>query len=731
MNRIAGRVYIKRPDGGHEALEPAVGVVVSTDSTVGVTDAKGAYSLPVRDGDRFVKITTPRGMRADGAWFHDFGSEQEALGAGSFDFTLASDPARDVEEFQFLQITDLHVDSRKGRVTPQILREDLSRLMAGWSDKAAFLAVTGDLTTHADVEELVGARQVLSEQPLPVFGLPGNHDLRGEGGTKRYIDHLGPDSYSFDWGPVHFIAYNAVDDEPPTLTSWLLQDLAQVPKGRPVVLLLHFPLGDIFYAALRPYPIVASLSGHWHASRLYHDGQTAHYVTPPLSFGGGDYTPGCYRVFTWNGGELQAQTFALPPVSLQVEAGASSPALGYGFRAADEEPVGRAPNPSGTLTPLEWPHPMGGTARVNVAEAPRGSENGTPRTQVTEAWRFRLPGGVRLAAPVVSSGRLLIGTQDEDRPQGGQVVCLDASTGEHQWTTAVGESVKNTLACHDGLVIGVTITGEVFALDIESGAPVWRAALHTPSLRWIYSAPLVENGRVVVGMSGHFACFDAATGETVWERRDLSGSDWICSFVSPAAADGLVIVGFSGQDVGLLAFDADTGEIRWQSGDRTDSASSTPAVCGDVFYVVRRGGMLQKLTVGSGEVLWTSELPARTPATPVPHGESLYLAAGDGRVLAVGTDDGALQWDRHIGAGVLGAAYYGGFSAASIGTPLLAGEALWLPGGDGVLHAFAAADGAELAQHHIGVPLLSAPVPATDGLYVTDTSGCIHALRYV
>ena len=107
-----------------------------------------------------------------------------------------------MEEFTFLQITDLHVDVRDGRVNAQILREDLRRLMTNWSDKAAFVAVTGDLTTHAEVQELVDARQVLSEQPLPIFPLPGNHDLRGEGGTERYLDHFGPDSYSFDWGPV-------------------------------------------------------------------------------------------------------------------------------------------------------------------------------------------------------------------------------------------------------------------------------------------------------------------------------------------------------------------------------------------------------------------------------------------------------------------------------------------------------------------------------------------------
>ena len=126
--------------------------------------------------------------------------------------------------------------------------------------------------------------------------------------------------------------------------------------------------------------------------------------------------PGCYRVFKWADGELQGRTYALPPASFEVDGDPSEiSALGYGFRGT--EPAGRAPNSNGTLTPMEWRHHMGRTDRVNVVEAQGESTASARRTQLTEAWRFQLSGGVRLAAPVVSHGRLLIGTQDEDRPK--------------------------------------------------------------------------------------------------------------------------------------------------------------------------------------------------------------------------------------------------------------------------------------------------------------------------
>src|SRR5690606_23284779 len=251
-----------------------------------------------------------------------------------------------------------------------------------------FLVITGDVAGTGLPEELLAARRAVDGLPLPTCWLPGNHDVETGAGVEPYADVFGPDSYSFDWGPVHFVCCISVADGPDAPgRRWLHATLALIPRERPVVLLTHYQLDAAFFKDLEPYRIVASVSGHWHSSRLYHDGRVAHFNTPSFGFGGIDYSLRSYRVFTWSEGELAAEAYALLPA----DAGGRSAAAGWSFRAAapgaalDGGPCG-----PGRLAPREWPQHAGGPARVSRLEGPRV-------TGVETVWRRALPGGVHMA----------------------------------------------------------------------------------------------------------------------------------------------------------------------------------------------------------------------------------------------------------------------------------------------------------------------------------------------
>lgn len=722
MRRISGVVRMQR-SRARSVATPLANVVVSTDAAACVTDDDGRYTLPVADTDRFVKITTPSGMRADGPWFYDL---HDASEEGPMDFMLVEDAARASDSCRFIQITDLHT-LRRGPSTPELVREDVARVAASWADRADFIVLTGDIAGAAAVEDLASARLALTDLPLPVFWLPGNHDLPNDRHPGPYADVFGPDSYSFDWGPLHFVAYNSITDAPDSAgRRWLQRDLSLVPPNKPSIFLTHYQMDAAFFKELQPFRVVAGISGHWHSSRLYHDGRTVHFTTPSFGFGGIDYSPRCYRVFSWSDGTLEAKTYGLLPD----DAGGVSAATGYSFRAgacgdATREDAGQGKD---ELVPVEWPQHAGGAARVNRVHVEHIGG-------VEPVWRTPLPGGLHMAAPVVHGGRLFVGLLDEDRPRGGRVICLDAATGAALWTASVGESVKHSLAAADGRVVGATVTGEIFALAADSGRELWRRNLHDPSRRWVYSAPLIVDETVYAGSGGHFVALDARTGDVLWERRDLSTDDWMSSYVSPVfdAATGAVITGFFWQRLGLLALDAADGATRWvHEGPGPHSAVSTPAVAEEALYVLRVQGALQKVDPRTGDVIWHAEGPAQwSPATPVPAGERVYVASGDGRVLAVGADDGTVVWDRELPEAWSDVAAFRRRSAAALATPLLMGEVLWVPGADGVLYGLDPVDGAVRVEHRVGTPLLSAPVPAADGLYIADTSGCIHGLRLI
>jgi PQQ-dependent dehydrogenase (methanol/ethanol family) len=227
------------------------------------------------------------------------------------------------------------------------------------------------------------------------------------------------------------------------------------------------------------------------------------------------------------------------------------------------------------------------------------------------AWKVHLKSGhtraySQEATPVVYKGVMYISTGNDD------VFALDAATGKQLWLWKSGVPVtKITTACcgfsnrgvalGDGKVFIALITGQLVALDQQTGRPVWR----TWNTRWqeggtMTLAPLYYGGKVIVGVSGGemgvrgaVTAFDAKTGAQVWRFYTCpaygepgggtwSANEWqhcgaaVWSTPSVDVDRGLVYFGVGNPDPwsdrgpgddlftdSFVALDVDTGTLRW------------------------------------------------------------------------------------------------------------------------------------------------------------------------
>ena len=627
--------------------------------------------------------------------------------------------APDASSFTFVQVTDIHMAPGR-RTELSYLREDLAQIAS--SAEFDFLVATGDLTDTTSSVELAECVKGLSEVKKPVFPLPGNHDTYDREVGTQYIDAFGPRWYSFDWGPVHFIVYDSIrENDTAPQREWLVRHLEEQPSDRPIVLLTHFQLNQSFYDLFKGHNVVASVSGHWHTSRVWFDGRITHFNGPSLSFGGIDYSPRAFRVFRWESGKLGCRTHALG-------ANAKSALAGAAFRPAGAPGIissnGRLADADGN-----WPQLGGSPQRTpKISAVDQGAYKKI--TGLQAVWSAQLPGVVNLASPVTADGRLFIGTMFEDAPGMGGVTCLDAATGEQIWTRGVGDSVKNSLAIANGLVIGVTVSGRVFALDAASGDEVWHRQLGDPSMRWIFHSPLVADDRVYVGSPNHFAAYDAATGKVRWTREDLGASDWISSYSSPTLADGVLIAGFLWQRSGLVGLDPDTGKTLWlQEGKPADSAVSTPIASGAYAWVIRHKGAFQCLRARSGELVWEYQTGAGwSPAAAALDERKLYVADGRGGLHALDRNSGELVWQWQSPQQLLDMGPYSRGRSALLAAPLIRGEQVLVASLDGKIHIIDRDTGNAAGAWDAGFPLASGPVPYGEAVLQTDTGGRLHAL---
>lgn len=215
--------------------------------------------------------------------------------------------------------------------------------------------------------------------------------------------------------------------------------------------------------------------------------------------------------------------------------------------------------------------------------------------------------GLQETTPVVADGIMYL----TESPS--SVTALDARSGNllWHWTPDISNEVLNIgfprinrgVALLDNNVYVATLDARIFALDARTGAVRWESQVADNSLGFSLTlAPLALDGKIIVGVSGAEAgvrafldAYDAVTGERLWRTFTVpapgepgsetwqgddwetgGGSTWLTGSYDPEldllywttgnpAPDwnGDLRPGDNLFTCAVIAFDPDTGEMRW------------------------------------------------------------------------------------------------------------------------------------------------------------------------
>ena len=191
---------------------------------------------------------------------------------------------------RFVQISDSHIGFDKPANTDvtATLRAAIAKIKAA-PEPPAFVLHTGDLTHLSKAAEFDTLQQVLADLSMPVFYVPGEHDVLEDEG-KRYLERFGKGTlgagwHSFDHGGVHFIGLvNVVNLKAGGLGTlgaeqleWLEKDVKHLKSSTPIVVFAHIPLWSVYpewgwgtddsaraLSYLKRFGSVSVLNGHIH-----------------------------------------------------------------------------------------------------------------------------------------------------------------------------------------------------------------------------------------------------------------------------------------------------------------------------------------------------------------------------------------------------------------------------------------------------------------------------------
>ncbi len=150
-------------------------------------------------------------------------------------------------------------------------------------------------------------------------------------------------------------------------------------------------------------------------------------------------------------------------------------------------------------------------------------------------------------------------------------------TGLHtEWVFHVGNSdrMEVTPLVVDGIMF-VTSANDTFALDARTGRQIWHNSrpisegLIDDASRHISRGVAIWHSRIYRQTdNAHLLCLDARSGNLIWE---IAYADWNKNYgatAAPLVVNGKVIVGTSGGDDGVrgfvAAYDANTGNLAWR-----------------------------------------------------------------------------------------------------------------------------------------------------------------------
>ena len=234
-------------------------------------------------------------------------------------------------------------------------------------------------------------------------------------------------------------------------------------------------------------------------------------------------------------------------------------------------------------------------------------------------------------------------------------------------------------------------------------AEAWRRMPERP----LTYRPAVGTRNVYLALGNQLAAWDVATGEPRWAPIELDSD----ISAAPVALGQQVVIASRGR--------ADTpARIWWFASDSTmlaqtpvsDAVNEISAVPGTVLYIDGRGvGRL-----GSG-VEWHTAVDEPVSVDLSAHHGLAFVTTAAGKLLAFDVISGSLRWEHDAG---------GPITRASV-----AGDRVYVGGGDLGLFALRATDGHGIWNRRLGTAVLGAPAYAENILWVGALDSKLHAFN--
>lgn len=238
----------------------------------------------------------------------------------------------------------------------------------------------------------------------------------------------------------------------------------------------------------------------------------------------------------------------------------------------------------------------------------------------------------------------------------GYVVALDPASGKKLWEKYLGSPIRTSPTAHGERVFVITKDGQAYCLSGSDGAELWNFRGMPERASILSNASPAVDGEIAVFpfATGDVVALRISNGQPVWSEslartRTASSLASMSDAARPAIDGGIVFaVGHAGR---IVATAQKTGERLWSL---TVPSIQAPWIAGESVFVVDTSGQLMAITRRDGKIQWTTKLTgSSTWSGPVLAGNRLWLASNKGHLVGVDAVTGKVETSQDLGQPVL------------------------------------------------------------------------------
>lgn len=336
---------------------------------------------------------------------------------------------------------------------------------------------------------------------------------------------------------------------------------------------------------------------------------------------------------------------------------------------------------------------------VLVAVALTGCQKTIKAQDRTPTKLVKLEQSVSVLSPVVSlslpqgGGRFNKGFNKKDVPdlhvaQVGELLIAVSRSGvvsayqgqKAVWSVDVKEAISSGVGADLTTVVVGTRAGELVAMDAKTGDVLWKRLLSSSSL----TPSLVADDRVLVSTNdGVLYGLDKRTGDVIWQFGTQVPSISVRGLATPLHLDKQTVL-FGTADGRIHAINPQTGTPLWtrrvghavggSQVHRMSDVDGQPLVVDNHLYVASYSGQLMGFDMSTGQALFVRELASVKPLTA--YGNWVIGSSVDGDVLAFDRLTGQEVWKNSE------------LKYRKLTNPVVIGEHIFVGDFDGVVHVF-------------------------------------------